>query len=423
MPFTYQVMPHAVRNVAFSSSITFNFMLPEQMDMWAMHMERVVQKSDCAEAATGIIDLVIAAAPEQQHESKTGEQEGTVDVVTVRAFVPGPAWEPTGGSRILTDSACRAQLPLIQESIRQSCGMDVLHNVLKTVGSPLAYEVDTRRLVSRHELSFHLSTPASIRELQELFGVELEPGVWLSCRYRVVLDKQFVSQSIFGETFGQCNGTHRFRQRSSHVGTFPDFPPLCVLFNQSWYYESLFSYACLPLVVRARVRDGMEHPGTAQSARPQRTRHYSRFPWREEAPSDVSGLPKPWRSTTYLFYSSPYIDGPVSLHPLRDDATLQSMHAANASRFDLHFEEFQWDLAALLGEGTAVPLSLIDLGDTLYRSITTNVFLPPSSSDDRGQRKKKMARTIATKRSRFRRGCNFRSLCRAMQRFAVRSPL
>lgn len=396
--------PHAVRNVAFSSSITFNFMLPETMDMWAMHMERVVQKSDTEESGTGIVDFVLVESPNPSSDAaaRLEGEEGLVNVVTFRSFLPSSAWEPNGTSRIVQgDRGCRARLAVIQEALRQCCAMEAVHASLRTVGLPVAYEVRHTCAGQPPRIVIHFeSDEASIRELQELFGVQWQPGEWLSCRYGVLLDKQRVSQTIFGAASSlEGQGTHNvFSLRSSHVGPFPDFPPISSLLKQTWYFDTLFEYSYLPLVVRDRVRDASQHPTGAQAVHPQSTWHYSRFRWRDNG--SASSLPNSdtrrdcksqagdaeqphcggaWQCTTYLFYSSPYIDGPVSLHPLREDATLQTLQVAEATSFDLHFEEFTWNLSSVLPEekeGEDAPCCLLNLGDHLMRAIMMNVMLP-----------------------------------------------
>ena len=148
------------------------------------------------------------------------------------------------------------------------------------------------------------------------------------------------------------------------------------------------------------------HPCSGADGLP-RQWHYARYRFRLPPAAQLAANTTPWCGT-FLFYSSHDVHGPVSLHPLLEDATLQSgpmlaaakAKAANAvvgggiasaaaaevfETFSPHFEALQWRDPALVasavesdGRGAIIgansPL-VFDLGDDLIGAITKGLVL------------------------------------------------
>jgi hypothetical protein len=327
--------PHAVRNLEFSSSVTFNFMWsPHSDDVWKLMVQRVVSPN----AVGGILDAVCSQKRELLDPS---DNDGGKTAVVLRAFLGN--WPETPN----TSFVLRCVLTEVQDSFVGSCpGIDKL----RTAGVPVGCDVSPcgHRLIVFFEL-----TATSFSDLVRL----------------VQSNTPTASAIVETRTTASLRPALPFRSLSSHYGPIPEFPPLSVLLRQSWYFDRAFSYAPLISTIKARRQLPFSDVGASSLW------HYSRFPW--IAPADPSSE-KLWSCRTFLFYSSSDLEGPVSIHPLTTDKTLQRHPVCSVTHqdelpFQPHFEEFRWNLDAL--EPFAIVAATIDLRDSVVKTITSAVVL------------------------------------------------
>lgn len=412
--------PHTVLNLSASTSITFNFMKGRRdvHRVWHHVMQRVVGEDESG----GILDLLLvdeqprntgapattfahAAIAEHSHSADVAPVL-TFRSMTVRTYLPGALWrcaEKSEGSRcamFLDDYGARVCLESIHTALRDqhgtmfSLGADA-GSALRSVGVPIGFDEQTRG-DRRAQVVFAVKTPS----FEELLSRCAMPSVsangdvlWKSLFYQVQVDAARPLTNLVP--------TQMFTSMSSHVGMLPNFPPLSVLLQQSWFFETSWNLKPLANVFqmrwKARTPCGAESFADSElnaASEPMNVArssmwHYSRFPW--EAPPCKP--PAKWRCSTYLFYSSPFLAGPLSLFPLTTDATLQSADGLQGARqrpskqalspvpFTPHFQEFQWDMTALTSplevSDESVLLGVIELGEDVERELLMKLLLTP----------------------------------------------
>ena len=335
--------PHCVENLEFSFSITYNFCAPSTQHRWGCAMNRVlVATSPTTAPRTAVVDLLLFNRDRKKR-------------VTLRGFVAALPCLPR------TDFEMRVLcLRKVQEAFR---AYGVLFESLRLHinGVPIGYSATEAdfRIVIHYELLRSSDFSALFEgELAHLFVVEDECGTLGSAAHPTVL----------------------FPSLPSHFGPVPSYPPLSVLMWVTPYTsalsEPIFPLTTLSKEIGAAAKD--------QSIEAVSMWHYSRYPWLM-APTnpDAKASELAWSCRTFLFYSSPDVHGPVCLHPLEIDGTLQSpsdLHPSQLSRpvdFAPHFEEFQVSLTAPPSD--CVPLvdevKLYDLSSDLIQRIACTLFL------------------------------------------------
>ena len=362
--------PHCVRNLEASLSITYNFSAPGT----AFRFHAATDKVTSPKPTVATIDLVIVCPSLRRR-------------ATLRAYVKGlPAPLPT------TDYSCRMRL----EALHGAFGVYGRYmEAARTHAVPVGYEL----CPSSHRAIYYYRMD-SADDFSANFG-----------------RAPFVSEPYVSDEAVTPPLSQRFPATSSHFGLVPSFPPLRVLINQPLFGARAFVQRPIADVVGGSTNtkgEGVEvaegaamgkglqqfHPCSGADGLP-RQWHYARYRFRLPPAAQLAANTTPWCGT-FLFYSSHDVHGPVSLHPLLEDATLQSgpMLAANAvgggsnasaaatevfETFSPHFEALQWRDPALVasavesdGRGAIIgansPL-VFDLGDDLIGAITKGLVL------------------------------------------------
>jgi hypothetical protein len=316
--------PHCVANEEFSVSVTFNFMQTSGEGVWRKNMQQLVSASN----PIWTIDLIV------RHQA-AGRQ------FAARRFVPDLRAAPTD------DLSCRCAITNIQRAY--SDFEPHTRNEL-LAARPVGCDVT----VADHRAVYYFDSADTTEVFTE----------W--CERYSAMDGFLV------ETINTYEPKIRFSVAASHYGDFPTFPPLSVLLGWKWWFED--SIPLVSLVSQLREKSGRSDTVLG----PMSTWHYSRYPW-ENCGCTVDGQAQWCR--TQLFYCSPCIDGPVSLHPLQLDSTLQQnpsfllqkRRAEMPSNFHPHFEEFTWSIDTLFNLGA--PVGLYAFAGDLMRGLTTTFYM------------------------------------------------
>lgn len=365
--------PHCVENLEFSTSITYNFCAPNTQHRWCCAMNRVMVATTSAASSS-------ASAPPPTITKRTG----IVDIllfnrslskrVTLRGFVEELPCLPT------TDYEMRVMcLKQVQQAFRV---YGVLFEGLKkhVNGVPIGCysSPSDHRIVIHYEMLRSVDFTALFQEDHgHLFCVEDDDAMGSTCMKPGLV----------------------FPTLSSHFGPIPSYPPLPTLMWITPYTPSV-SEPIFPTTTLAselskydNLRDALEEASGAEHEQHKHSLwHYSRFPWQGD-----DGVPRNscWSCRTFLFYSSPDVHGPVCLHPLHEDGTLQTVNdlegavlsskvsigdiSPNATAaFDPHFEEFQSTLSNnySINDDTQQPaISLYNLSTDLIQQIACTLFL------------------------------------------------
>ena len=331
--------PHCVINEEFSVSITFNFMNDSGEGAWKKNMQQVVNASNPIHT----VDLVV-------RHPKTKQQ------VYIRRFAADLRVAPRN------DLDCRCAIAKLQESFKDF--------------RPMRHE----ELVAARPIGFDQSFPDH-RVIYFFSSGDATENFVLWCN-RFANTRGFLVEELTDYT-----PSNLFPQVTSHYGAFPTFPPLCVLFGWKWWFEDAIPLVSLVSQLRAN-RSG----GPSAALGPMSVWHYSRYAWKDGGGETAGSLIKvPLWCRTQLFYCSPCVDGPVSLHPLELDQTLQqdpsfvagstvspagaleSTENSAKPTFVPHFEEFVWDIDALLTLGT--PVGLYAFQDDLIKGLATTFYM------------------------------------------------
>lgn len=412
--------PHTVINLEFSTSITFNFMYAKAALTWKRMMQRVVDE----DSADGNLDIILyrhvdeevnAAANAWQQTStvepsKASPSPPAVTRLTVRLQLPARCFHD---GVLSSEYGTRVYLGDVYTAMQEQHGQLFRADGLKCVGWPKGFDVqplctsggpnEGHRVVLSYVVD---DETMAVLVSRCCLQVESHGTLrFLSTVYNVIVDDDLESPSFVPQPQHPCS------LFASHVGRIPSLPPLSVLLQQSWPCDANWNYRTLLSVVQERRKRAAAAAATAAIATeeqplsslhdtvaPMSTWHYSRFPW------SVADGHRSWSCLTYLFYSSPYVVGPVNLYPMLDDRTLQSLSALSAvessaaagsalsraadvpQRFDPHFEEFNWNVKELLqpcssAEDDAPVLCLLDLGDDLMAELCKKMLLAPWSAD------------------------------------------
>lgn len=347
--------PHCVRNLEASFSITYNFSSPSTSFRYHAAMDKVMAPSP----TVATVDLVLFCPAIRERG-------------TLRAYVKDmPSPLPT------TEYACRMRLGQFHAAF------GIYGRILDAEKTNSAKAVGYEVCVKSHRILYYYRVD-SVEDFKAIF-----------CR------PPFVSEPYANEDTCDPPASQLFPQTSSHFGSLVSFPPLRVLINQPLLPNKLFPTATLEATLHEDVKaeDAKEgahlcqpSPCSGVDGRP-RQWHFSRFPFKTPPASKIANNSAPW-CRTYLFYSSHDIHGPVSLHPLLEDATLQTSNmlacggedAANVV-YSPHFEAFEWRREALdfiqnkkteQGSSSAAPL-LFALGADLIGTITRSLLLENSA--------------------------------------------
>lgn len=398
--------PHTVINLEFSTSITFNFLYKNTTLTWRRMMQRVVDE----DTAEGVLDIVLR----RKEDSCDGSPDTrSCSALTVRLHLPHHCFDapsaatttaiPLNASPLSTDYGTRALLGDIHAAINEQHGQLLRAESLKSVGWPIGWEMqprfnngggEGRRMV----WTYHVDDTTLEELVQRLCVLSATKKKWMSSHYHILVDHHNdVDGGVAAPVKNVCSTV------SSHVGRIPSLPPLSVVFQQMWPCDATWAYKPLVAMVqerRKRAAAAAADPSASQHdvVAPLSTWHYSRFPWISRSSSLAEGTCtntdkaiEPWSCLTYLFYSSPYVVGPVNLFPMLDDRTLQSSEAVTSTsttehsqqqqkQYDPHFEEFGWDVKELLqpcatSEDDAPVLCLLDLGDDLMAELCKKLLL------------------------------------------------
>jgi hypothetical protein len=394
--------PHTVINLEFSTSITFNFMYQKGSLTWRRMMQRVVDE----DTAEGVLDIVLRR--KSLNSSRVAGSIGgqLCSSLTVRLHLPPycfdtPSIATTSQPPLATDYGARVILGDVHAAINEQYGQLFRAENLRSVGWPQGWEVQPRFTggggEGRRMIWTYIVDDTSMEVLLDRCCIPAQDSqapreVWLSAHYNIVVDTACNSTE---DAFCASPPLHLCSAFSSHIGLIPSMPPISVVFQQMWPCDASWTYKPLVAMVQERRKraaaaaadsTGSQHDTVA----PLSTWHYSRFPWTSHgsAPQhNVQSAGAAWSCLTYLFYSSPYVVGPVNLYPMLDDRTLQScdalaqvQHVEQQHRYDPHFEEFCWDVNELLqpcarGDDDAPLLCLLDLGDDLVAELCKKLLL------------------------------------------------
>ena len=364
---------HAVRNTTASVSITYNFILTSATKRWSVFVQKMVPDERIA-----TVDLFVFC-------SASGKR------ISLRTYIENLVSLPSD------DILARSQFDVIHQAYR------VCRRVISDaacVGVPIGYD---RCCEEDFRLVLYYDVPEE-RDFEEMFA---RSGLFaiedvhdsslgdamsdvLASRSSAAASSEIMNMNFEEKTSRAAVGasaTHGaatttrlvprtfFPALTSHFGLIPQFPPLPAFIGHPRYTDATLNVAPLMSLAEKSLTGAV--PGSLW--------HYSRFPFTPFS-SDM------WCGTA-MFYCSPDFDGPMHLHPLTEDRSLQPLPPLSAPNSDQvcrrtmeptpgpgtyapHFEQLKWNLASY--GAMSNPPMVVDIPDgRMLEELTEKVFGRP----------------------------------------------